>query len=254
MNKTRKMLLPILSVLGLAMAAGAAPAGNWSVTGLAAALDTPTRPQADRDRDAARKPAQVMVFAGIEPGMTVLDVMAASGWYTEVLSVAVGPEGTVYAQNLQTMLEFRDGAIDKGLAARLAGNRLPNVVRADGGLSEADIEPGSVDLAFTALNLHDTYNFRGAEAVTAVLQDINRLLKPGGVLVLIDHAGNPDQDNTRLHRIEKQIVLDLVTGAGFVVEGDSDLLAHPEDDRTQMVFSSIRGKTDRFLLKLRKPG
>jgi predicted methyltransferase len=251
MKTSRKnlSLIPVL-IIGW-VCAGNAAADTWSATDLAAALDNPARSEADKGRDAARRPAEVLVFIGVEPGMTVLDIAASAGWYTEVLSVAVGEDGTVYSQNSLATLERRDGANDKAMTARLADNRLPNVTRADGEISE--IEPGSIDVAFTALNFHDTYNFAGAEAAAALLAEMYAVLKPGGVLGFIDHAGNPEQNNTKLHRIPKQIVIDLATDSGFIVEAESDVLAHPEDDRTEMVFGEIRGKTDRFVLKLRKP-
>ena len=87
-----------------------------------------------------------------------------------------------------------------------------------------------------------------------MLESIKQTLKPGGILGIIDHAGNADTDNASLHRIEKSLVLDTAKAAGFVVDGDSDILASAGDDRTQGVFAEgIRGNTDRFLLKLRKP-
>lgn len=244
----------VLSLAVLAAPVSPALAEGWSAAELQAALDNPGRSQADKDRDPFRKPAEVVVLIGIEPGMTVLDIAASGGWYTEVLSVAAGADGTVYSQNSPAALQRRDGANDKAISARLADDRLANVERADAELGELDIAPGSIDVAFTALNFHDTYNFAGADAAAAFVEAIYALLKPGGVLAFIDHAGNPDGDNVKLHRIDKQIVLDIVTEAGFVVEADSDVLAHPEDDRSQMVFGPIRGKTDRFVLKLRKPG
>ena len=252
MNTIHKFL--ILTIALFLSLSAPVLAEAWSTANLGAALDNPERSQADKDRDGARKPAEVVVFVGIEPGMTVLDVAASAGWYTEVLSVAVGRDGTVYSQNSPAALARRDGASGKALSERLADDRLPNVMRADAELGEVDIESGSIDVAFTALNFHDTYNFAGREAAAAFVEAIYALLKPGGVLGFIDHAGNADGDNVKLHRMEKQIVVDIATDAGFVVEADSDILAHPEDDRTQMVFGPIRGKTDRFLLKLRKPG
>jgi len=235
-------------------AAGIARAGGWSADELQNVLDNSSRSEADRARDAARRPAEVLAFVGIEPGMTVIDLMAASGWYTEVLSAAVGPDGTVYSQNPEMMLEFRDGANDKALSARLADGRLPNVVRKDGALGDAEIEPESVDAAFTALNIHDTYNFGGDEAALAQMKAIYRILRPGGVLGLVDHVGVSGQDNAKLHRIEPGIVKDIARRAGFEVEAESDILAHPADDHTKMVFGKLRGKTDRFVLRLRKPG
>ena len=250
--KTSRKGLSLISVLIIGLIyAGSLSADTWSAEDLTAALNNPSRSEADKGRDAARRPAEVLAFIGVEPGMTVLDIAASAGWYTEVLSVAVGEDGTVYSQNTLATLERRDGANDKALTARLADDRLPNVMRADGEISA--IEPGSIDVAFTALNFHDTYNFAGAETAVALLAEIYAVLKPGGVLGFIDHAGDPEQNNTKLHRIPKQIVMDLATESGFIVEAESDVLAHPEDDRTEMVFGEIRGKTDRFVLKLRKP-
>ncbi len=254
MNSIRRFLVVVLMASGLVTASDIAGAEAWTVDGLAAAFDGPDRPDADKARDAGRKPAGVVVFGGIEPGMVVLDVMASGGWYTEVLAIAAGPDGTVYSQNPQSYLESRGGANLKALNERLGDGRLPNVVRTIGALGELDIEPGSVDAALTALNFHDTYNFMGAEAATAFLQNIYRYLKPGGVLVMIDHVGNVGGENTKLHRIPVQDVLDLIAATGFVVEAESELLANPADDRTQMVFGKdMRGNTDRFLLQLRKP-
>ena len=250
--KTSRKWWSLISVLIIGLIyAGSISADTWSAADLTAALDNPARAEADKGRDEARKPAEVLVFIGVEPGMTVLDIAASAGWYTEVFSVAVGEDGTVYSQNTLATLERRDGASDKALSARLADDRLPNVIRADGEINA--IEPGSIDVAFTALNFHDTYNFAGAEVAAALLAEIYAVLKPGGVLGFIDHSGDPEQSNTKLHRIPKQIVMDLATESGFIVEAESDVLAHPEDDRTEMVFGEIRGKTDRFLLKLRKP-
>ena len=254
MNSIRRFLTVVLMASGLVIASGIASAETWTADELAAALNGPDRPDADKARDAGRKPAGVVVFGGIEPGMVVLDVMASGGWYTEVLSIATGPEGTVYSQNSQSSLESRGGASLKALNERLGDDRLPNVVRTIGELGELNIEPGSVDAALTALNFHDTYNFNGDEAATEFLQNIYRYLKPGGVLVMIDHIGDSGGENTKLHRISKQDVIDLIAGTGFVVEADSELLGNPADDHTQMVFGKdMRGNTDRFLLKLRKP-
>jgi len=255
MNATGRFLIISLFTSGLLLVAGSSAADGWSAAELSAALDNPGRAQADKDRDEARRPADVIAFSGIEPGMTVLDVMASAGYYTEVLAAAVGEDGIVYAQNPIRMLQFRDGATDKALTVRLADDRLSNVVRMDGSLNEIDLADGSLDAAFTALNFHDTYYMAGNDAAVALLKTISGKLKPNGILLLIDHVGNPDQDNAKLHRIPKQIAVDLVTEAGFVVESESDVLSHPDDDKTQMVFGrDIRGKTDRFVLKLRKPG
>lgn len=220
---------------------------------LAEQLAASGRPDEDKARDTARRPAEVLAFLGVEPGMTVMDLMASGGWYTEVLSVAVGPEGTVYAQNPPVLLGFNDGAYDKAIAARLADNRLPNVIRLDRDDDDTGLEPGSLDAAVTALNLHDRHNFGSGEDVAALLAAVKDLLKPGGVLGVIDHYGDPDKDNTALHRLNVATALPIIEAAGFVMES-SDLLRNPDDDHTIMVFNpAIRGKTDRVLYKLTKP-
>lgn len=221
---------------------------------LAAALADDSRSADDRARDAGRKPAEVIAFLGIEPGMTVVDLIAAGGYYTEVLSITVGPEGRVYAQNNAYVLQLRDGANDKAMTARLAGKRLPNVERLDREMAELGLDPSSVDAAVTALNFHDVYNSRGEEATAAFLGAVYTFLRPGGVLGLIDHEGDPGADNKELHRIHQKIAVDAAMAAGFEVEASSDLLRNPDDDHSKNVFApGMRGHTDRFVLRLRKP-
>lgn len=217
-------------------------------------LASDSRAEEDRARDAGRKPADIVEFLGIEPGMSVIDVIAAGGYYTEVLSLAVGPEGRVIAQNPLIILEFRDGANEKAISARLAGNRLPNVSRVNGGFDAVSTADGQFDAAITALNFHDLYNGRSPEDALAAMQAVHGLLKPGAVFGVIDHVGVADADNAALHRIEVSKAIETAEAAGFVVEAQSDLLANALDDHTQAVFAEgIRGNTDRFVLKLRKP-
>ena len=119
------------------------------------------RPESDTGREAGRKPAEVLHFLGLQESAIVIDVMASSGYYTEVLAHAVGSEGTVYAQNPPMMLKYRDGFYDKALAQRLKGGRLTNLVRLDRDMGDLGIPSESVDLAITALNFHDIYNSAG---------------------------------------------------------------------------------------------
>lgn len=235
----------------LAMSVGTAVAVD--IESLTAALSGGDRAEADKARDAGRKPAQVVAFLGISEGMTVMDLIAAGGYYTEVLSTAVGESGRVYAQNPAMVLRFRDGANDKAMTARLANDRLANVVRWDREMTDIGLDAGSLDAAITALNFHDLYN-NDPGVAAGFLDAVMQLLKPGGVLGIIEHHGNAAGDNAALHRMEKSKALEAIMAAGFEVVGDSDLLSNAADDRTQMVFApDIRGKTDRFLLKLRKP-
>ena len=221
---------------------------------LAGAAVAEGRSDEDKARDAARKPAEVLAFLGLEKGDTVIDIWAAGGWYTEFISEAVGPEGKVYSQNGPTILAFRDGHYDKLLSERLGGGRLANVIRVDQALAEHPVEAGTVDLAFTALNLHDIHNRQGFDATVKFFEDAMTTLKPGGVMGVIEHVGAEGADNTSLHRLEPAKARAAAEAAGFVVEAESDLLASAGDDHTLGVFhADIRGKTDRFILKLRKP-
>lgn len=247
-RKARSAALGIACAIALCQAVPSAASAGSLETGLAGRSD------ADRARDAGRKPAAIVAFLGVEPGMTALDLIAAGGWYTEVLSVAVGPEGRVYAQNNDFVLKIRDGANDKALTARLADGRLPNVQRMDSEVADLPVADGSVDVAITALNLHDIYNGGGEEAALAFLAAAHRKLKPGGILGIVDHVGVAGRDNAKLHRMQKQQALDVIAKSGFVLVAESDVLANPADDHSQNVFApDIRGKTDRFALKLRKP-
>ena len=217
-------------------------------------LASDSRAEADRTRDAGRKPADVVEFLGIEPGMRVMDVIAAGGYYTEVLSLTVGAGGHVVAQNPTSVLQMRDGVNEKAISARLEDDRLPNVSRLNGNLGEINADAGSFDAAITALNFHDIYNRNGPEGASAALQAIYDALKPGGVFGIIDHVGVAGADNVQLHRIEKSIAIETAKSVGFVVDGDANILANSADDHTQGVFAEgLRGKTDRFVLKLRKP-
>lgn len=202
---------------------------------LEAMLTSASRPDADKARDAGRKPAQVLDFLGVTSGQTVIDLMASAGYYTEVLSVAVGARGTVYAQNPPSFLEWNDGLYDKALTERLAGNRLPNVKRLDQNVGDAGLGENTIDVAITALNFHDLYN-DSAEVGTQALKEILPFLKPGGVLGLIDHHGDAGADNAKLHRINIDLVIAAAKAAGFAVEGHSDILVTGQDDHTKVVF------------------
>lgn len=242
--------------------------------GFDAALASKQRPAADKALDAARKPRQVMEFLGIGAGMTVMDVIAAGGYFTEVLSDAVGPGGHVISQNSPRILTMRGGAMARSYKARV--DRLGNVTILLSSLSELNpkespyspsastilgdvqtipaVYEGKLDAALTDLNLHDVYNFGGEDAARAMLKTIFQMLKPGGVFGVIDHVGIAGQDNTKLHRIEPKVARRLVTSAGFKIEAESKIYANPKDDHTKIVFDpSLHRNTDRFFFKAVKP-
>jgi len=213
-----------------------------------AAMNSGGRSADDKAIDANRKPTEILAFMGIEEGISVLDASAGGGYYTELLSAAVGPNGTVYMQNNQASAQRNDVAI----GARLAGGRLANVERIDRGLAELGMD-GQIDVAFAILTLHDQYNFQGREGAIGFLSAIHVALKPGGILALIDHAGIADQDNTALHRIEQSIVEELINQTGLIIEASSGLLSNSNDSHTLNIRDpSIRRQTDRFVIRARK--
>ena len=220
---------------------------------LSSRLASVERPEQDVARDTQRRPDRVLDFLGVESGMTAVDLVASSGYYTEVLSIAVGPRGRVYAQNDAFTRAARDGYYVKSLDSRLASGRIPNVEKLDRELSDLGLDAESVDFALTALNFHDIHHAYGEMAVEEFLAEIHRVLKPDGVFGVIDHAGRVGANNAKLHRIPETTVRRALKAAGFVVEARSALLRNRNDDRTSSVFyEGIQGRTDRFILRVRK--
>lgn len=250
MTKVSRHVAWALALAMLGIAAGLpAQARQSQEARMRAALDSPQRSAEDKARDAARKPIQVIQFLGIRTGMTAVDVLAAGGWYTQVLSAAVGSDGKVYSQNPDFIVK-RNGfmAHEKALLARLG-----NVVPVHGDLAKAGID-GCCDAAITALNLHDVYNNGGEQAAVEWLKGVYDVLKPGAVFGVIDHVGDAGKDNKKLHRIPVDTARDLVTRAGFVIEDESTLLANPKDDHTLVSHDpKLHRDTDRFLFRCRKP-
>jgi len=221
---------------------------------LATLLAGESRFAGDRERDANRKPANVIAFVGIEPGMNVIDVIAAGGYYTEVLSLAVGNDGYVTAQNPAVVLQMRDGANEKQLSERLANGRLQNVARLNKEIAELTADDGPFDAAMTGLNLHDIYNNYGEAGAVGAMKAIGATLKPGAVFGVIDHHGADGADNKELHRMRIEDAIRVAEAAGFVVEAQSGMLHVHDDDLAGSVFAEgRRGNTHRFVLRLRKP-
>jgi predicted methyltransferase len=248
--KTRRRLQPWLALVFAAVLAQVAHAQDEQVTRMRAALAAPARPAENKARDVARKPIESVQFFGIKTGQTAIDMVAVGGWFTEVLSAAVGPTGKVYSQNPPFLV---NADAEKALV-----DRLGNVQAVHEQLSEV-IPAGSVDAAVTAMNLHDIYNGFGGQPggedqAVGFLKSIYGALKPGGVLGVIDHVGVAGKDNAMMHRMLPQQARDALTKAGFTIEAESQLLANPADDHTKGVFDpSIMGHTDQFMFRARKP-
>ena len=223
-----------------------------------AAVDNPARTEQDRARDAGRKPGAVLEFFGIAPGMSVLDLYSGGGYYTELLAYVVGPEGRVVAHTNQAYAQFvGDEAIN-----RYADNRLPNVEVLYAENNELKLEEESFDATMMILTYHDIYYVspnNGWPKIDgpALLAEIRKGLKPRGILAIVDHyaeAGSPRETGNTLHRIDPDIVIGEVEAAGFVLEDKSDVLRNMEDDYSKnMADPSVRGQTDRFVLRFRKP-
>ena len=232
-----KSVLSLLAVFSLVCSTASA----IDIAALERAMASPDRPAADKERDASRQAPAVLDFMGLEAGMTVLDVNASGGWYTEVLSYAVGSNGKVYMQNRP------GGRADEAAAAKAA--RLSNVEQV---AAISDAPANSVDFAITALNLHDFHNANPA-AAQGILGQILAALKPGGILGVIDHEGTAGADNTTLHRIAFEDAVKAVLQSGFVLAGASDILDNEADDHSVGPFDpSLARNTDRIVLKFMK--
>ncbi len=243
---------PLAGVIAIVLSAAAIAADIPA--NIAAAVANPARPEAQRAADATRHPAQILAFAGVKPGDKVSDFMMGGGYFTRILSGAVGPTGKVYAYQAAEFIGFNpDYAKWQDEAATFAPNILP--VR----FSLAALAfPEPLDLIVTAQNYHDLHLGRATpEQIAAINQQMFAALKPGGVLLVIDHYaadGSGDRDSNTLHRIDIAMVKAELAAAGFVLEAESDVLRNPADPRTASVFDgSIRGKSDQFVLKFRKP-
>ena len=247
-----KKLLVVL-MMGLALVNIQSQAQSLDVQGLIQQISNdPNRDEADKTRDPNRRPISVLNFLGVQEGMTVIDLVAAAGYYTEVLSNVVGPRGKVYMQNA-AMSGERGERTEAAINARLANNRLANVERITSEPDNLPLPDNSLDAAIIALEFHELYRSSNPNAAADFLQEMRRVLKVGGVLGIIEHAGYPVNDNGALHRaLESQVVADAQK-AGLFVEASSKLLRNIEDDRSEGVFSaSIRGTTDRFVLRVVK--
>lgn len=256
-GSSRAIIAVLLSGILVACSAGddgGAVATDAQTSQLRNALANGNRPLADLRRDGDRKPVEVIEFLGIKPGMNAIDLIAGAGYYTEVLALAVSPGGAVTALNPPSVLSANGGIIARSLEERLASGRLPNVTRLDKDLADLRASDGPYDVAFTALNLHDIYNSAGRKGVENFLRIAYTLLRPGGVLGIIDHSGSAGAAITSLHRIDKAVVYEAAAAAGLIVEEESDILANTEDDRSLNVFDDrVRGQSDRFLLRLKRP-
>jgi len=220
-----------------------------------AAVNAPDRSDADRALDAGRKPAELLRFFGIAPGMKVADLAAGGGYTTELLVRVVGAEGQVYGQNTKLILSrFAEGPWSE----RLAKPIMKNVVRVDAEMDAPLPEAArDLDAVMMVLFYHDTVWLKADRA--RMNRAIYEALAPGGVFGIVDHsarAGDGTSQAEKLHRIEESVVIEEVEAAGFILEERGDFLAHPEDPRdwnaSPTKAGEKRGTSDRFVLRFRK--
>ena len=266
--------VPILVLHCLIGSADAASSPDYIV----AAVSDAARPESDRVRDDDRKPADVLAFAGIKPGDKVADFMPGRGYFTKIICKAVGEAGHVYAVSVpragasQTTAradpiapacanvteftlaarnypapELYDRVGDPGAVYEYWAMRLP---------AESFIVAEPLDVIWTSENYHDLHNKSlGSPDMALVNEALFKALKPGGVLIIEDHAaakGSRARDTERLHRIDPEEVKREVIAAGFEWVDESSVLHHPDDPHIAKAHE-MHDRTDRFLLKFRKP-
>ena len=250
-----------VAALALALAStaiAAKPAAQAAPTIAAAVADTGHRTADNVQLDAGRKPAQVLEFLGLKRGMNVLDLFGGNAYWAEITAPAVGPSGHV---TVWEPTQFYNDKAKQSFAAFQAQH--PNVSIVSSPFESPDLPKSFADFVILNDNYHDTYWQSAKYKIpqmdpNAFLKAVYAAMKPGGVIGVIDHVANPNSDTgatvDKLHRIDPNVVKADFKRAGFVLVGSSNLLRNPADDHNSLVFDpKIKGKTDRFIFKFKKP-
>lgn len=229
--------------------------GGSGKPAIESAVHNPARPSADVQRDAARKPAEVLAFFGIRPGMTVLDVFAGGGYYSEILDSVVGDAGKVISHNNQAYLDF----IGPQLEERFSTGRMTHTEKLISEIDDLKLKSKSLDAVLMVLAYHDFFygdpQFNWPDPDEAgFLEELCNAMKPGAVLGVVDHVANADDDIIRaaadLHRVAPQKVIADMTASCFDLAAESEILRIPGDDHTKpSIAQEMSGKTDRFVYK-----
>jgi predicted methyltransferase len=242
--------MKLVAAIALAIALPAAAQGPT----IATALADPSRPAADTERDAARKPAEFLAFAKIKPGQKVADFIMGGGYWTRILAGVVGPKGKVYAYQPAEFVAFR-AQYGADQDAAVAGRA--NVIPLRTGIAALAF-PEKLDAIITVQNWHDLHLKQSPVGTAPMIAGrLFGALKPGGVLIIADNAaaaGTGFTTSDTLHRIDAAALRKEVELAGFKFEGESPIWSNPADPRTAVVFDpAIRGKADQFVYRFRKP-
>jgi predicted methyltransferase len=256
----RRLVLGLIAAAALAACSDLAlpqfeVVGQGRSDAIRAAVADPARPPADVKRDPDRKPVDMLIFAGVKPGDKVADFVAGGGYFTRLFAKTVGPKGRVYAIQPAEIIKIAPVYLKQ---IQAVAKDYDNVVLITEPLPQALHTPEKLDLVWTSQNYHDLHDpFMGPADMTAVNKAIYDALKPGGHYVVLDHvaaAGSGFSATNTLHRVDPEAVKKEVEAAGFVLESESKLLRNPNDPHTANVFDpSIRGHTDQFIFKFRKP-
>ena len=249
----------LISITAAAMLAlAAAPAWAEPANVAAAVANAGARSEANLKLDEGRKPAELLAFLGLERGASVIDMFGGNRYWAEIISPAIGPEGRLIVWQPTQFMNDKRKADFNAFAAK-AGN----AALIFSAFEEPRIGVSQYDFMIMNLDYHDVYWTSTERKISRMepatwLKRIYDAMKPGAVVGIIDHAANPGGDTRevveKLHRIDPAVVRADFERAGFVLEAESQLLRNPADDRTLLVFDDkIRGRTDRFIFKFRKP-
>jgi predicted methyltransferase len=242
------MIRPLTAAL-LATSLLCAPALAQSASpAITAAVADTARPDADKERDATRKPAETLAFAGVKPGMVVAELAPGRGYYTRILAKAVGPTGKVYAI-ATTAQAARPGGLD-ALNALAAAYPNITVVTVD---YPTMMLPGKADMFWTTENYHDFHNNGGD--IAALDKSVFNNLKPGGIFYVEDHSAAPGAGlaaTSQFHRMDEAVAKTELTAAGFKLDAEGDLLHNPADNKAASNSESGHFVSDRFMLRMKR--
>lgn len=251
-----RRLFSIISATALALVT--VPAWAEPANVAAAVANAGARSEANLKLDESRKPAELLAFLGLERGMEVIDMFGLNRYWAEIIAPAIGPEGQLIVWNPTQFTNEKRTAEFAAFAAKAGNAALISTP-----FEAPRIGTGAYDFMIMNLDYHDVYWQSTERKIPRMEPDVwvrtlYAAMKPGAVVGIIDHAANPGGDTRevveKLHRIDPAVVRADFERAGFVLEAESPLLRNPADDRSLLVFDDkIRGKTDRFVFKFRKP-
>jgi predicted methyltransferase len=249
-----KIRLSVLCLAAVLALAGCASTGKSTpdelITG---AIANPARSDADRERDLRSHPEVILGLLNIQPGDTVADVFGGGGYYSELIAGVTGPNGDVILHNNTPYSKW----VMKELQEKYIDNTVPGIRVQISEVDNLEFSPSSFDAALMVMSFHDLYYFNpergwGNTDTELFLRQLYDAMKPGGRLVIVDHAAFDGTGRTapqEVHRIDQEFARQEIERAGFVYVAASDVLRNPDDDKSKTVFDkSVRGKTDRFVL------